>query len=140
MPPYLGTCFFCNTPRLWRRFSNKLATCYKLHETIGQILGYLSIEDEVFRKQQTDVHFGRIKTIIFFLKSWSNIQMFKSCISLGFRQAIVCLAYVTLRKLRIDQTLLALPEGNVNFGDKVVVSHFNTVLGKFSCGIKVSYR
>ena len=35
--------------------------------------------------------------------------MFKSCISLGFRQAIVCLAYVTLRKLSIDQTLLALP-------------------------------
>ena len=35
--------------------------------------------------------------------------MFKSCISLGFRQAIVCLAYVTVRKLRIDQTLLALP-------------------------------
>ena len=35
---------------------------------------------------------------------------------------------------------LILDEGNVNFGDKVVVSHFNTVLGKFSCGIKVSYR
>ena len=107
--PYLGRCFFYNTPRLWRWFSNKLATCYKLHETIGQRVGYLSIEDEVFPKRQTDVYFGRIKTIIFFLKSWSNIQMFKSCISLGFRQAIVCLAYVTLRKLRIDQTLLALP-------------------------------
>ena len=35
---------------------------------------------------------------------------------------------------------LNLDEGNVNFGDKVVVSNFNTVLGKFSCGIKVSYR
>ena len=42
-------------------------------------------------------------------------------------------AFFTKKNLNLD-------EGNVNFGDKVVVSHFNTVLGIFSCGIKVSYR
>ena len=93
----------------------------------------------------------------------------------------MCLADVTMRKLKIHQTLLALPllknghrhgkafptlkfieneqklwylkgkkafctEKNVNldelilnFGEKVFISHFNTVLGKFSCGTKVSY-
>ena len=40
-------------------------------------------------------------------------------------------AFCTKKNLNLDEVIV--------FGDKVLISHFDTVLGNFSCGIKVSY-
>ena len=67
--------------------------CNQAHARKSNFLG-LSFNEkyEVFRKQQTYMHFGRIKTF-FFLKSLSNIQIFQSLLHLcrlSFSNCVSC--------------------------------------------------